>query len=295
MYNDKNIARDIMRRQEIKKMSNKELSDRLQTIKKRLNRRMDSLEKSGLSKYSNSYSRLTTYLKSTFKESAINAKGDLRFTTKTMARAPRKAREALLLNWENKINYFGLTNLEVMTSLNNEASRLNQKFGISEDDPEAIKYTAETVMNIRDLMEIWRTETDTALKGQLFDSDSARKILDEHNDMTKEQFKEFTQQMLDTFMPYNADEKKRVMSPNAKAELTTWIQSYNYKTMRPEQEVGNVKFNPISGEIYDMDTDYKLEKRYIRGNTNYILIRNEKEKNVNSIGADKLYDFLLNK
>lgn len=294
MYNDKNIARDIMRRQEIKKMSNKELSDRLQTVKKRLNRRMASLEKSGLSKYSNSYGRIETYLKSAFKEAATNAKGELRFTTKTMARAPRKAREALLLNWENKMNYYGLTNLEVMTSLEKEASRLNEKFEIDEDNPK--KYTAETIMNIRDLMEIWREDTDMALRGQLFDSDTARKILEEHNGMTEEQFRNFTQEMLDTFMPYNEDEKKRVMRAGAKEEFTAWIQSYNYDKMRPEQEVGNVKFNPISGEIYDVDTDYKIEKRYIRGNTNYILKKGKEEKNVNNtIGVDGLYDFLFNK
>lgn len=294
MYNDKNIARDIMRRQEIKKMSNKELSDRLQTVKKRLNRRMESLEKSGLSKYSTSYGRLETYLKSAFNEAATNAKGELRFTTKTMARAPRKAREALLLNWENKMNYFGLTNAEVMTSLEKEASRLNEKFEIGEDNSK--KFTTETIMNIRDLMQIWREDTDMALKGQLFDSDTARKLLEEHSGMTKEQFKAFTQEMLDTFMPYNEDEAKRIMRPNAKEEFTAWVQSYNYNKMRPEQEAGDVKFNPISGEIYDVDTDYKIEKRYIRGNTNYILKKGKEEINVNNtIGVDELYDFLLNK
>ena len=145
-------AADALRRRQVKKMTNKELSAELAKVRKRLNRRMRELERTGYYKYSGSYTRLENYIRSDL-GGYRNVLGQWEFTTKPYAKATRRAREELLIRWQHFQDYQGLTSEEVKQSLEEEAKKLNEM-------TESNNYNIEKVKNIRDMMAEWREDLD---------------------------------------------------------------------------------------------------------------------------------------
>ena len=279
-------ANDVIRRREIKKLSNKELSDQIAKIRKRLNSRMRSLERTGYADYSGSYERLINYIRSDL-GGYVNKKGNFEFTSRPYSKSSRVAREELLLRWEHKLSYEGLTTEEVKNQLQKEADRLNEKFGKdTEDTPEEEKYNIDKVKRIRDMMKDWRENLDSTISSELFDSQTARKLFDERPYMSEESRLVFLQQMEETFY----DKEKKGIKAELKQNFPLWIKNYNFAKGRSELEYGNVFYNPATGEVYGAE-DYRIEVRGI----NHYLIDGKEEINIDKdIGKEYLYDRIFN-
>lgn len=272
---------DVLRRRQIKKLSNKELSDQLAKIRKRLNSRMRSLERTGYADYSGSYERLVTYIKEDL-GGYRNKKGQFEFTSKPYAQRNRTAREELLLKWEHKLSYEGLKTEEVRAQLRKEAKRLNEK-------TETTEYNEDRVKRIRDMMKEWREEMSSSVK-ELFDSKSARAIFEEKTFMTNEQRANFLIDMENTFY----DKEAQQLRPEMKDKFPAWIKNYNFAAGRSELEYGHVFFNPATGEIYDGETSYKMEIDTSTTNKVYYLVDGNERINIDrDIGEENLYDFLF--
>lgn len=276
-------AMDALRRKQVKKITNKELSAELAKVRKRLNRRMRELERSGYYKYSGSYKRLENYIRSDL-GGYRNVLGQWEFTTKPYAKATRRAREELLIRWQHFQDYQGLTTTEVIQSLKDEAKKLNEK-------TETDKYDIEKVKNIRDMMEEWREDLDNAITSELFDSTFARKFYEENASITPEERYLFLEDMENTFM----SKKSHQLDQSMKPYFRVWLDNYNFTRSRSELNYGNIDFNPATGEIYDMATNYRMEIDSSTGNKIYYLISDNERINIDEdIGVENLYDFLLN-
>lgn len=276
-------AADALRRRQVKKMTNKELSAELAKVRKRLNRRMRELERTGYYKYSGSYTRLENYIRSDL-GGYRNVLGQWEFTTKPYAKATRRAREELLIRWQHFQDYQGLTSEEVKQSLEEEAKKLNEM-------TESNNYNIEKVKNIRDMMAEWREDLDSAITSELFDSTFARKFYEEHASITPEQRYLFLENMENTFMSQENHQLDQSMKPY----FRVWLDNYNFTRGRSELSYGNISFNPASGDIYDIPTNYKMEIDSSTGNKIYYLISDNERKNIDEdIGVENLYDFLLN-
>ena len=279
-------SHDVLRRREIKKLTNKELSDQLAKIRKRLNSRMRSLERTGYADYSGSYERLITYIRSDL-GGYTNKHGKFEFTSKPYMKSSRIAREELLLRWEHKLSYEGLITEEVINQLQKEADRLNEKFGKNTiDTPEEEKYNIDKVKRIRDMMKDWRKELDKTISSELFDSQTARRLFDERPSMSEDARLTFLQQMEETFY----DEQKKEIKAELKQNFPLWIKNYNFAKGRSEVEYGKVFYNPATGEVYGAE-NYKIEVRGI----NHYLIDGKEEINIEKdIGKEYLYDRIFN-
>lgn len=274
--------KDVLRRREIKKLTNKELSDQLQKVRKRLNRRMRELERTGYSEYSGSYDRLVNYIRSNL-GGHRNVMGQWEFTTAPYSKATRRAREELLLNWEHKLSYDALTSKSVKEQLQKEADRLTEKTGK--------KYNIEKIKNIKDMMKSWRENLDSAITSELFDSDSARQVYEENPSISKEQRLIFLENLEETFMNKNTQTINAEKLPYFKL----WLDNYNFNKNRSEIEYGGVYFNPITGEIYDGITNYKIDVDTSTSNKVFYLINGAEKTDIKEIGENNLYDYIFNK
>ena len=277
--------KDAVRRKEARKMSNRELANNIAKIRKRLNRRMRELERSGFYEYSGSYERLVTYIRSDL-GGYRNVLGQWEFTSKPYSKATRRQREELLVRWEHFLRYEGLTTESVKQQLQNEADKLNAA-------TQSKNYDINKVMSIRDMMKDWRENLDNAIAEELFDSEFARKIYQENPSMNPTQRLLFLENMEKTFMMQSGD--IRTVDPQMKPYFRVWLDNYNFNKNRSELTYGGIDFNPATGEIYDGITDYRMEIDTSTGNKVYFISRGNERINVDrDIGVENLYDFLFN-
>lgn len=220
--------KDIINRNAALKMTDKELTKAIKRTVEKLNRRLTSLEKSGLHRVSASYDIVMNYIKSEL--------GGKRFSSKKVQYASKQERAEFLttlLHYES----FGLTKTEVTKQLKSELQKLNEKMGgiIPLDE----KITLKELITIKDAMKLWREYIGHSNIADLMTSSEARQFFIMMRESTKKQVK----QVFSELAKFNTGEYKREDYP-------IFLDYYDASYGAPITSERGITYNPMNGVVY---------------------------------------------
>ena len=237
--------RDVLNRNAALVMKPEELTKMIKNTVAKLNRRLTSLEKSGLAKHSYSYGRVMNILKSDF--------GATRFSSKSVQNASHEERAKFLAVLQHYEQY-GLTQRDLKKQLTEELANLNKavKANISPN----LKLSMDELLTIKDAMKKWREKIETTNIGDLFNSKEARMFFTEKRVMTQSQLKKFITE-LRKFNPNKEGES--VYNPQ---DIDLFMTYYNTKYGKPVMKIHDFFYNPVSGQVLNATTKKETTATY---------------------------------
>ena len=273
-YKIRDKVTDVIRRNKIIEMDRKTVTKEIANSIKRLNRKMRALESSGYDRYSATYGRLR----------GINEQetGTHYFSSSHMKGASLKQRKEYLYRLGTYETYSGMTAESVKESLKKTAEKLS----VGE-----LNITPNDIMKINDYMADWREFIAHSNIAELMDSDEARSIFTNHQDMTRADFDKFMKEL----EKFNTGTYK-------KEDFDVFLQSYDYKEGRPVSRTKDgISYNPMNGRIYNDDLKYiRTSLRIDRAGKELIRWNSERKKGqeigikLSQFNKESFYDYILN-
>lgn len=245
--------KDVLNRNTALLMTPTELSKAIKNTVSKLNRRLTSLEKSGLAKHSYSYGRIMNVLNSDF--------GATRFSSKSVQYASHEERAKFLAVLQHYEQY-GLTQKDIKKQLTEELANLNKavKANISPN----LKLSMDELLTIKEAMRMWREKIETTNIGDLFNSKEARMFFTEKRVMTQTQLKKFITE-LRKFNPNKAGES--IYDPQ---DIDLFMSYYDTAYGKPVMKVHDFFYNPVSGHVLNATTKKETNAIYDPATNIYI-------------------------
>ncbi len=220
---------DVINRKKAYTMSDKELTTAIKRSVEKLNRRLSSLERSGLHKASGSYDIVMNYLKSEL--------GSKRFSSKKYAHSSFSERAEFLVVLKH-YEEFELTKTGVTKQLNAELKKLNEKLGgILGANFDKLKI--KELLTLKDAMKMWREFIGHSNIADLMTSSEARQFFLMIRDSNKKQIK----QVFKELEKFNTGEYKREDYP-------IFMDYYNPIYGAPVTTDRGIMYNPMNGVVY---------------------------------------------
>ena len=146
-------------------------------------------------------------------------------------------------------------------------------------------------MRINDYMSKWREFLSHSNIAELMESDEARSIFTNHQDMTTADFDKFMKEL----EKFNTGTYK-------KEDFDVFLQSYDYKEGRPVSRTKDgISYNPMNGRIYNDDLKYiRTSLRIDRAGKELIRWNSERKKGqetgikLSQFNKESFYDYILN-
>jgi hypothetical protein len=262
---------DVLRRNKIREMDRATVKKEIAKSIRRLNKTMRVLESSGYDRYSATYGRLRGYNKEL---------GTHYFSSKHMARASLKERKEYLYRLQTYETYKGLKEEEVKESLEKTAEKL------SVGD---LKITSNDIKRINDYMEDWREFIKHSNIADLMESNEARSLFTNREDLTRHQIDMFFKEL----NKFNTGDYQ-------KKDFDVFLKSYNYKMGRPVAYTPErIAYNPMNGKIYNDELKYmKTSLRISRSGEELERRANNKTSTIgvklSSFDKESFYDYVFN-
>lgn len=215
--------KDTIRRKMYKDFSEKEVTQALKNAILKMNRRMTKLEKSGLAEYSNSYTRIKSFLKSELKSN--------RFSSKMFAKSSLEERKELLVRIKHFEDY-QISPTDVRQQILGEIEQLKNKTGV--------EVTESEYVTIRNGMKRWREYIGHSNLAEVFTSDEARIIFTEKSFKSDYSVKRFISQL-----------KKFDTGEYDEIDFPLFMDYYNTTYNAPIYEENGIAYNPLNNDFYD--------------------------------------------
>lgn len=247
------LPQDILNRKEFTQMSKSELIKLTKQSIQKLNRRIASLEKSGLADYSKSLTRIRTYLKEEL--------GTTRFSSKHLMNASFNERVDFLVRLKHFEKY-KLTRKDVETQIKQELETIHSRSELS--------LNSEQLLTLNKAMEKYREKSGTSEISNYIDSDAIRQFFSDHvdglNQTEIEYFLDDLEEYINSGGPVYVKDFVDYYNPTYRAPVLTTANGipYNFVTEKMLDEYGNeteYTIDPVTEALYsDNGVQYRINE-----------------------------------
>lgn len=229
------LPQDILNRKEFAQMTKGELINLTKQSIQKLNRRIASLEKSGLADYSKSLTRIRTYLKEEL--------GTTRFSSKHLMNASFNERVDFLVRLKHFEKY-KLTQKDIKEQINQELERIHSRSELS--------LNKRQLLTLNKAMEKYREKSGTSEISNYIDSDTIREFFTDRIDDLNQ-----------TEIGYFLDDLEEYINNGGTVYVKDFIDYYNPAYRAPVLTTANgIPYNFVTEKMldeYGNETEYTID------------------------------------
>lgn len=275
MIHPHNAADAILKRM-VTSLSSKEVTAQIAIVKKDINEKLKVLEDTGYNRYSQSYKKVLSFIK---EETGV--KGD-RITSRHIANAKLTKRQEFLYKITKMSVWEGLTPDSVEYGLQKSVKHLKDK---------GVNVSTEQLKQINKYMGDWYDYMGHSTLANIMPSDQIRTLFSEltERNVSSENIENFISEL------ENFDK-----GTYRKKDFDIFLKYYDYEKGIVVAEQNGIKYNPMTGVIYDNNYERIRTSMRISRDSEYLNVKKNK-KTIEEIKlsdfdrSSDFYDYVLNK